>query len=146
MVIDMQEVPVNYIAILTAGIVNMLIGFLWYSPFLFGNTWMKLSGFTKENMNKAKKDMNKLYLISFLATLIMAFVLSHYTIYASKYYNMQGMMVGITAAFWSWIGFIMPVQLTGWIFDKKPFKLFLINTGYQLVAIIAMGTIIGVWK
>ena len=37
------------------------------------------------------------------------------------------------------------VQLTDALFGKKPFKLYLINTGYQLACFLAMGAILAVW-
>ena len=46
---------VNYLAVLVAAIVSMVIGGLWYSPLLFGNVWMKLSGITQKDVEKAKK-------------------------------------------------------------------------------------------
>jgi hypothetical protein len=51
------------------------------------------------------------------------------------------MKVGFAA----WLGFVMIVQLTDKLFGKRPMKLFLINTGYQLVCYLAMGTILGKW-
>ncbi len=35
---------VNYLAVLVAAIVGMVVGFIWYSPKVFGKMWMKLSG------------------------------------------------------------------------------------------------------
>jgi hypothetical protein len=37
------------------------------------------------------------------------------------------------------------VQLTGAVFARQPAKLYLINTGYQLVCYLAMGAILAVW-
>jgi hypothetical protein len=40
---------------------------------------------------------------------------------------------GIKVGFGVWIAFVMTVQLTDKLFSNRPLKLFLINTGYQLV-------------
>lgn len=141
----MPDVQINPVAILIAGIVSMVVGFLWYSPMLFGKVWMKLTGMTKEDMEKGKKDMPKIYGLSFVGALLMAFVLKHASVYAGNYYNMSGIQLGLMTAFWNWLGFVMPVQMTGWLFDKKPFKLFVLNTGYQLASMIAMGIVITLW-
>jgi hypothetical protein len=37
------------------------------------------------------------------------------------------------------------VQLTDKMFGQRPMKLFLINTGYQLVCYVVMGAILGKW-
>lgn len=142
----MREVPVNLLAILIAGAVNMVIGFLWYSPMLFGKSWIKLSKISMEDMKKGQREMQKLYGLSFLVSLLAAFVLLHFITYAGEYYNQFGISLGVTSAIWTWLGFIMPVQLTDWIFQKKPFKLFLINTGYQLAAVLGMGIVLSMWK
>jgi hypothetical protein len=47
---------INYLAVLVAALVSMVIGGLWYSPLLFGNIWMKLSGITQKDVEKAKKQ------------------------------------------------------------------------------------------
>jgi len=40
---------------------------------------------------------------------------------------------------------VSTVQLTDALFNKKPFKLYAINTGYQLVCYLVMGTILAAW-
>lgn len=139
----MNVVPINVVAILFAGIASMVVGFLWYSPVLFGSQWMKLSGFTKEKM--AKADMTKTYGLSFVMALVTAFILTHAEVFASSYLGEKGLFLGVMTAFWNWLGFVMPVQLTSWMFEGKPFQLFLINTGYQLASLLAMGMLIGMW-
>ena len=44
-----------------------------------------------------------------------------------------------------WLGFVTTVQLTSVLFAKQPLKLYLINTGYQLVCYLVMGAILAVW-
>jgi len=138
-----MNVEVNYIAILIAAIVSMALGFLWYSPALFGKRWMKLMGYTSESMKAAQKEMGKMYIVSLVLTLITAYVLSHIIALSTNFYNYNPLMTGLTSAFWVWIGFIMPVQATEVIFGKKTWELFGINTGYQLASVLAMGIVIG---
>jgi Protein of unknown function (DUF1761) len=40
---------------------------------------------------------------------------------------------------------VATVQLTDKLFGQRPTKLFLINTGYQLVCYVVMGAILGKW-
>ena len=42
--------PVNYLAVLAAGIVIFVLGGLWYSPVLFAKKWIALQGRTEEQM------------------------------------------------------------------------------------------------
>ena len=136
-------IEVNYLAVLLAGIVSMVIGFLWYSPLLFAKPWMKLMGYTAESMKKMQKQMGPMYGVSFVLSLVMAFVLSHVTTMSEAYFHYPHLMSALTSAFWMWLGFVVPVQATDVIFGGKSWKLFGINTGYQLASLLGMGVVIG---
>ena len=138
-----MNVEVNYLAVLVAGVVSMAVGFLLYSTVLFAKPWMKLMGYTKESMEKAKKGMAKMYTLSFLLSLVMAYVLFHIMAFSTNYYHYPPVMTGLTSAFWVWLGFVMPVQATDVLFGGKTWKLFWINTGYQLTSLLAMGVVLG---
>lgn len=139
-----MNIQVNYIAVLAAGIVSMVIGFLWYSPMILGKPWMKEKGISAETLKKEQKEMGKWYGVSFVVSLIMAYVLSHVMTMAMNFFHYSQLSTGLSSAFWMWLGFIMPVQLTATIFGSKNFKLFGIDTGYQLVSIMAMGVVLAV--
>jgi uncharacterized protein YacL len=140
-----MNVEVNYLAVLVAGVASMIVGFVWYSA-LFGKTWMKLMDFTKESMEKAKDGMVKTYTISFILSLLMAYVLSHVMTFSEHYFAYPALMTGLTSAFWMWLGFVMPVQAIDVLFSNKKFKLFAINTGYQLASLLAMGITLGLMR
>lgn len=137
-----MNIEINYLAVLAAGVVGMAVGFLWYSPMLFGKMWMKEMGLSAEKMKSAQKEMGKLYALSFVGSLVTAYVLSHVMGLSQNYYSYTEVMTGVTTAFWMWLGFMMPVQMTGTIFSDKNWRLFSINTGYQLVALILMGLVV----
>ena len=69
---------VNLWAVLGAAAATMVIGFLWYSPFLFGRPWMVLMGNDpnhKAKIAEMQKKAGPLYGISMLASLLAALVL-----------------------------------------------------------------------
>jgi uncharacterized SAM-binding protein YcdF (DUF218 family) len=135
---------VNLWAVLGAAAATMVIGFLWYSPFLFAKPWMVAMGYDPEDKAKAaemQKSAGPLYGISFLASLLTAFILGKIIYNLTIDSPFYGMKVGFAV----WLGFVMTVQLTDKLFGKRPMKLFLINTGYQLVCYLAMGAILGKW-
>ncbi len=135
-------IEVNYVAILLAAIAAMAVGFLWYSPYLLGKPWMKERGLTPEKLKGAQKEMGMMYGISFVLALVSAYVLSHVISMSLAYFNYPALTTGLTSAFWMWLGFIMPVQATATIFGNKNWKLFGIDTGHQLVAILVMGVVL----
>lgn len=87
--------------------------------------------------------MGPLYGLSFVGSLVTAFILTHFIGYAQSFYGMSPLTTGLITAFWGWLGFVAPVQMTDVIFGSKKWSLFAINTGYQLVSMLAMGAIIG---
>lgn len=138
-----MNVEVSYLAVLIAGIVSMAIGFAWYSPYVLGKPWMKEKGFTHESLKKAQKEMGKFYAVSFVLSLVMAYVLFHVVTLSESFYGYSRLMTGVTSAFWMWLGFLMPVAATATIFGDKNLRLFGIDTGYQFVSVLGMGIVIG---
>lgn len=140
-----MDIQVNYIALIVAGIASMIVGFLWYSPILFAKPWMKLMGYTDKSMKETQKKMAPMYTISFVVTLISAYVLSHVMTLSGNYFHSDRLMTGLTTAFWMWLGFIAPVQVTDVLFGGKTWKLFAINTGYQLASLVAMAVVLAMF-
>lgn len=136
---------INYLAVLVAAVVEMVVGFLWYGP-VFGKQWMALSGLTSEKMDAAKAaGMQKTYALMFVGSLVMAYVLAHAVIFASAYTETSGVSAGLMAGFWNWLGFVAPVTLGTVLWDGKPWKLWTLNNGYYLVSLLLMGIVLAVW-
>ena len=136
----MISLPVNYLAALVAALTNCGIGMLWYSPILFGNQWMKLSKMDPKKMDM-KKEMPKIFVISLTAAFVTAVVLGLFINMTVSTTLMEGLMIG----FWAWLGFVATTLVTGVLYEKKSWTLYLINIGYQLVALLAMGAILVLW-
>jgi hypothetical protein len=140
-----MEVPINYLAILVAAIVAMVVGFLWYGPF-FGKKWIALMGWGEEKIAEMKKKgMAKAYVLNFIGSLVMAYVLSYALIFASTYMKIEGVYAGITIGLWNWLGFIAPVTLGAVLWEGKPWKLWVLNNGYYAVVLVIMGVILSLW-
>ncbi len=137
----MFETYINIPVVLVAAIVNMILGFLWYSPLLFAKPWMKLMGLTKNSMEKTKNKMGSTYTLSFVAALITSYMLAVLV----KTIPALTLAEGAGLAAMVWLGFVAPVQFTEVIFGGKPLKLYLINTGYQFVSMLVMGGILALW-
>lgn len=135
---------VNTWAVLGSAVACMVIGFLWYSPFLFAKPWMVAMGYDpadKARIAEMQKSAGPKYGASFLASLLSAFVLGKIIYHLAISTPLYGMKVGFAV----WAAFVMTVQLTDKLFGDRPLNLFLINTGYQLVCYLAMGAILGQW-
>ena len=137
----LQQVDVNYLAVLAAAIASMIVGFIWYGP-LFGKMWMQSMKMDNKKMQEAKKKgMGKTYILAFLTTLIMSYVLAHFVDYVEAKTVMDGVILG----FWLWIGFLATTQIGSVLWEGKPVKLYLINTLHYLVALAVMAAILAVW-
>jgi hypothetical protein len=142
----MPQVPINYLAVLVAAIASMVVGFLWYGP-LFGKLWMKLSGKTKESMDEAKKKgMTKAYVLMFVGSLVMAYVLANALVFASSYLQVSGVSAGLMSGFFNWLGFIAPVTLGMVLWEGKSWKLWVLHNGHELISLCIMGVILALWK
>ncbi len=138
-------VPINYLAVLVAAIASMVIGSLWYGP-IFGKQWVALSGMPSDKMDKAKaQGMGKAYAIAFVGSLLLSYVLAHAIVFAGSYMHVEGIKLGLTAGFWNWLGFIVPVTLGSVLWEMRPWKLWVINISYHLVTLMLMGIILALW-
>lgn len=138
----MPAVPINYWSVLAAAVVSMVLGFLWYGP-LFGKQWIALSGMSPEKLDAAKKrGMSKMYVVTFIGSLVMSYVLAHALIFASTYLEVRGVFAGVMAGFWNWLGFIAPVTVGAVLWEGKSWKLWCLNNAYHLVALVVMGIIL----
>lgn len=134
----MQHFPINYLALAVAAIARFLFGWMWYSPLLFGKTWITL---TNCNAQEMKRRMPMLAVADLIANFVMAFVLVHAVHYAGAVNAAQGAMVG----FFNWLGFIASVMLMLTLYEKRPVKLWWINGGFQLISLLIMGAIVAAW-
>ncbi len=136
------QASINYLAVLVAAVVAMVIGGLWYSPLLFRNLWMRLAGKTTKDLEKAKqKGMGKLYLLAFIAALVTSYVLAHFV----DYLEATTISSGMTAGFWLWLGFIATTTLNSVLWEGKSFKLYILNNAHLLLNLLVMGAILAVW-
>ena len=141
----MHFLGVNIWAVLVCAIATVVVGFLWYSPALFANPWMKLMGHDpndKAKIAEMQKSAGPSYGMSFVASLLSSFVLGKLIAVAGFSTAFDGLKIGLVV----WLGFVTTVQLTSALFSHQPNKLYMINTGYQLVCYVVMGAILGAWR
>ncbi len=140
----MLLMDVNLWAVLAAAVASMIIGFVWYSPLLFAKPWMLAMGYDpddKARIAEMQKTAGPKYGISFLASLLTAFVLGKFMLH----FGISTYFYGAKVGFEVWIAFVLTVQLTDKLFSNRPLKLFMINTGFQLVCYLVIGAILGKW-
>jgi hypothetical protein len=130
-----QLSEINYLAVIVAWIVHIVMGLIWFRPELFGKEWSRLTG---KDLTPAKKWL----IPGLIGHLLMIFVLITLIKLANANNGISGMYVGLL----TWIGFIVPMESGELVWEKIPFKLFLLRTGNQLIGIAVAGYILGAWQ
>jgi hypothetical protein len=134
----MHHLHFNHLAILVAALIQFFLGALWYS-LLFAKPWMALTGHVK---GERPKGAVLAMVYSFIGGLILSFVLAHVVLWAGAIRFGGGAFVG----FICWLGFVAAPLFSETIYEKRPFKLFAINIGYWLLALVISGGVLAAWQ
>ena len=137
-----MQVDINYLAVFVAAVVYYIGGALWYSPLLFGKTWMGLVGLNEEKIKEGQKEAWKSYLTAAISAILISYGIAR----VEGYLNVITIGGGLHAGFWAWICFVVTTMATNNSFAGRPFKLLIIDSGYHLYGFVVMGIILAVWK
>jgi hypothetical protein len=141
-----MELKINIAAILVVVIVNFIIGFIWYTP-LFGKVWGKEMGHDP-NVKPDQKIMIKGMFFMVIGNFLFAWVFAHNIAawtFVPEMANSNPLANAMSAAIFTWIGFYLPGHLGSTVWENKSWKLFAINTGYNLVSLISAALILCYW-
>ena len=134
----MHHLHFNHLALLASAFYQWILGALWYSLF-FAKPWMALTGHTSGSRPKGAVFA---MISSFIVSLILSLVLAHTVLWADADTFVCGALIGFT----SWLGFIAGPMLAQHLYEKKSLKLYAINAGYWLVALLGSGGLLAVWR
>lgn len=159
--------PFNFLAVIVASLVTLLVGFVWYNPKVFGTIWMQETGMTEE---KAKQsNMLKVFGLTIFFSFMMAFIMPALTIHQMGALGMVGgdptlakpsyaafladygdafrtFKHGALHGFMSGLFLALPMVAINGLFEQKSWKYILINAGYWIISMMIMGAIICGWK
>jgi hypothetical protein len=127
---------IHWPAVLVATIAGFPLGALWYGP-LFGGAWMAATGITKERARQA--NMAKINGATVLLNLLIAVSLAMFI--GSTATLQDGLFAGFMAGF----TFVAAALGITYLFEFRPFKLWAINAGFQVLVFTVMGAILGAW-
>lgn len=133
---------VDYLPVLAAAVVAYAVGAVWHSPIGFGAYWMKLMGFSREDMRSMPLTPAQAMSLGFVVTLLVAYVLAFFMTMTYAFTLSAALELG----FWVWLGFLAPTLANGWLWEGKSLKLFAFNALYALVNIEIMALVLGVWQ
>lgn len=126
---------INWFGAIVAGFASIIIGGIWYSPFVAGKIWMEATGINPEKEGSPVTAM----LTSFISNSIFAAFLSMLLTatgaiedgfhVASSY----GLFMAILVAAGTW---------QNYAFENRSITHFLVHTGYHIVSMVAMSIIL----
>jgi hypothetical protein len=117
--------------VVIAAVIEWLLGALWYG-LVFRKSWLTLIGFSETN-----KPKNGAFgmVASFIACLLLTFVMGHVVGWAGAMTFTSGAKLGIVC----WLGFMAPPLFTQHIFENRRVNLFAINAAYWLLVMAIAG-------
>jgi hypothetical protein len=135
----MHFLQVNFAAVLTAAVIQWVLGWLWYGV-LFSKDYKAL---VQKEGAKPTSAGGVMALI-FIANLILCFALVKIiTLPGARGVTFgRGSLIGAVCG----LGFVVPPMFAQHISEKQPFKLFGINTLYWLIAMYLSGGVLAIWQ
>ena len=134
----MENFYINHIAVFVCALMSLVIGFLWWSPFLFQKPWQAEVGLSDDQL--AKANPAKTFGLSFLLAWIVSYNLAFF--FGAPGTTWQwGITAALLAAVWVVAMFIIIA-----LFEQRTFRYIAINCGYVIVYFAVIGFILGVWR
>ena len=132
--------PINDVAIIAAAVASWLVGAVWYG--VLGKQWMAALGWTEKDVcgpdGKRHMPVGPM-ILSFIAALVMAFLLSGLMGHVGPISVRSGIISGALV----WLGFAITTMAVNNAFQKRKTMLTVIDGGHWLLALIAQGAVLG---
>jgi hypothetical protein len=132
---------INWLAIIVAALSAFMVGGIWYSKPLFGDSWMTDSNLTIDQVKAGNKG--KIFGFTAIFSLIMAVNLGLFL--ADSCAGKTDVSWGATAGFLAGIWTFSAIAIHS-LFELKCWRHIFINGGYSVISLTLMGTIIGAWR
>lgn len=128
------DVQINYLSVIVAALIYLILMVVWYSPQVFGEELVK-----HEIINR-----NRMFskILAYLGEILVAFVMAFVLALVIEFARADTALEGLKIAFWMWLGFVATTHLSDVLWGRKSFVSYLINGGLVLVGLLVMGAII----
>jgi len=132
---------INYWAVLLATASSMIVGAIWYARGVMGTRWAKLAHVDLDNPGNPAMAMITTVIVSFIT----AWVLAGAAAIAWHFYGGSFLLGSIVTGVLLWAGFTAARFITHDAFEGRPTSLTVMNIAHEVVTIVVMAIIIGVW-
>ncbi|TFD33921.1 DUF1761 domain-containing protein [Cryobacterium cryoconiti] len=133
---------INIWAVLLATASSMVVGAIWYSRRVFGTYWMKAVGHDEQSVSTGSTAP---LVITVVVSFITATVLAGAAAIAQEFYGGDFLVNTLLTAVILWAGFTAARMVTHDAFDRRPSGLTVLNIAHELVTLLVMALIIGLF-
>ncbi|MFE7196845.1 DUF1761 domain-containing protein [Microbacterium oxydans] len=133
---------INYWAVLLATASSMIVGSIWYAPKVFGTRWSKLANV---DMDRPAATAVWPIVTTVIVSFITAWVLAGASSIAWHFYGGSFFWGTIVTSVTLWAGFTAARFITHDAFEGRSTRLTTLNIAHELVTVVVMALIIGVW-
>lgn len=131
---------VNWLSLVLAALVPMIVGFIYYHKALFGKVWMESVGLTEEKIKEA--NMAITMGLSLVVAFLIAIFMSNFCNGAGQEGEFDTFKHGAGHGLILSLFLIGPIFITNGLFEQKSWKNIFINIGYWLITLVLMGGIV----
>jgi hypothetical protein len=134
----MGDMHLNPLAIAAAAALAFLIGAVWYSPLMFARRWQQETRLSDAQLKSG--SMARIFGLALMADLVMSVNLAAFL--GGKASVGFGLAAGAAAG----IGWVAMCFAVNDLFERRSLALWLINSGYHVVALTLMGGLLAWWR
>ncbi len=133
---------INYWAVLVATFAAIVIGSIWYVPKVFGARWKRLA-----DVREPETSLEAMLpiIVSVALSFLLAWVLAGAVAIAWDFYGGDYLWSSLVTGLTLWAGFTAGRMIVHDVFAGRPSQLTVLNIAHELVLIVVMSLIIGVW-
>lgn len=129
----------NHKAIITAVVLQQLIGAAWYSPLFFGDIWFSGAGRPIEIIDKGNP-------FPLMATVVAAILFSYMMSWLLQVLLVEEWLQGLSVGLLVGVGFLAPNLVMHELLLGLPSKVFLIDASKDIVCAGVTGAILSTWR
>ncbi|MGV8839300.1 MAG: DUF1761 domain-containing protein [Bauldia sp.] len=134
----MLSFDINWLAALVGAVVgNLVVGSVWYSPVLFSRVWQREVGISDVQIRSSSFAM--IFGLAFVLSVIAA------VLFAAWLGPAPELGDALVAALVVGLGFVGTSLGINYLFERKSFTLWAINTGFHTMEFVVIGLVLGLW-
>ena len=133
-----ELLDINWLAVVVAAVLSMLIGAAWYSPLMFGERWLSAIGKTEDELVAPGPAMIGSAISCLVSAIAMAIIVGAFDVDSL----LGGAFVGALCG----IALVAMAMLSDSLFAGSGWSLYFIQAGYRVTYLVLMGAILGAWS